>query len=78
MSQPTIRTQIRLEMLRSSDRLRAASEEVAEAIEALDRGDFYEDRLGNALIEASIAQAQMHQARGMQRVASLSSEAVLR
>jgi|GEM_PF-2955821 len=71
MSQPTIRTEIRLQLLRAEDRLRAATDEVANAIEALDRGDTWDQHAGSARLEMNIASEQLQTARGMAMVASL-------
>jgi hypothetical protein len=67
----TIRIEIRLQLLRASDRLRAAAQELDRAIEALDHGNFWDAHASDARIEADIASTQMQTARGMAQVASL-------
>jgi hypothetical protein len=67
----TIRIEIRLQLLRASDRLRAAAQELDRAIEALDHGNFWDGHAADARIEADIASTQMQTARGMAQVASL-------
>lgn len=78
MSQPTIRTEIRLQLLRASDRLREAAVELDQALDALDRGDVWEGHGGDAQMNADIASRQVQTARGMAMVASLSVGQVLR
>ena len=67
----TIRIEIRLQLLRASDRLRAAAQELDRAIEALDHGNFWDAHAADARIETDIASTQMQTARGMAQVASL-------
>ena len=78
MSQPTIRTEIRLQLLRASDRLREAARELDLALDALERGDAWEEHGGDAQMHADIASRQVQTARGMALVASLSVGRVLR
>lgn len=78
MSQPTIRTEIRLQLLRASDRLREAARDLDEAIEALDRGDVWDGHGGDARINADVASSQIQTARGMAMVSSLAERGVLR
>ena len=78
MSQPTIRTEIRLQLLRASDRLRESARELDLALDALERGDAWEEHGGDAQMHADIASRQVQTARGMALVASLSVGRVLR
>jgi hypothetical protein len=78
MSQPTIRTEIRLQLLRAADRMRSASQDIDLAIDALDRGDFWDGHGADARINADIASSQIQTARGMAQVASLVSGRPLR
>jgi hypothetical protein len=71
MSHPPIRQEIRLQLLRASDRLRAASSDIAQAIDELDRGDFWDNAATEAKINASIATDQIQTAKGMAQIASM-------
>ena len=71
MSQPPIRQEIRLQLLRASDRLRTASADIAQAIDELDRGDFWDNAATEAKINASIATDQIQTAKGMALIASM-------
>jgi len=71
MSQPTIRTEIRLQLLRASDRLRMAATDLDEAIEAFDRGDFWDGDAADSRMNADVASSQIQTARGMAMVASM-------
>lgn len=71
MSQPPIRQEIRLQLLRASDRLRSASADIAQAIDELDRGDFWDNAATEAKINASIACDQIQTAKGMALTASM-------
>lgn len=73
MSHPPIRQEIRLQLLRASDRIRQASADIAEAIEQLDQGDFWDKAASDAKISVNIAGDQIQTARGMAQIASLSS-----
>ena len=73
MSHPTKSTEIRLQLLRASDRLRAAAIELDAAIAALDEGNTWDHEVGSARINASVASDQMQTARGMAMVAGLAS-----
>jgi hypothetical protein len=77
VSHPPIRQEIRLQLLRASDRIRQASDEIAEAIEQLDQGDFWDKAATDAKISVNIAGDQIQTARGMAQIASL-SRAVIR
>jgi hypothetical protein len=76
MSQQAIRQEIRLQLLRASDRLRSAYLDLDTAIEQLDRGDFWDQAVSDAKINANVAGDQIERARGMAQVASLSSGAL--
>ena len=76
MSHPPIRQEIRLQLLRASDRIRQASDEIAEAIEQLDQGDFWDKAATDAKISVNIAGDQIQTAKGMSLIASLSSGAL--
>jgi len=66
-----IRPEIRLQLLRASDRIRQAGDEVARAIEAFDRGDFWDKDATDAKISVEIASDQIQTAKGMSLVASM-------
>jgi len=76
VSHPPIRQEIRLQLLRASDRIRQASDEIAEAIEQLDQGDFWDKAATDAKISVNIAGDQIQTAKGMSLIASLSSGAL--
>lgn len=76
MSQPPIRQEIRLQLLRASDRLRAASSDIAQAIDELDRGDFWDNAATEAKINASIATDQIQTAKGMALIASMPDRSI--
>jgi hypothetical protein len=74
MSQQAIRQEIRLQLLRASDRLRSAYLDLDTAIEQLDRGDFWDQAVSDAKINANVAGDQIERARGMAQVASLPTQ----
>jgi hypothetical protein len=76
VSHPPIRQEIRLQLLRASDRIRQASDEIAEAIEQLDQGDFWDKAATDAKISVAVAADQIQTAKGMSLIASLSSAAL--
>jgi hypothetical protein len=76
MSQPPIRQEIRLQLLRASDRIRQAGQEIAEAIEQLDQGDFWDKAATDAKISVNVAGDQIQTARGMAQIASLSTAVI--
>ena len=78
MSQQAIRQEIRLQLLRASDRLRSAYLDLDTAIEQLDRGDFWDQAVGDAKINANVAGDQIERARGMAQVASMRSQVDVR
>lgn len=78
MSHPPIRSAIRHQLLSASDNLRRAADDIAEAIEQLDCGDFWDKAAGDAKMNAAIAQDQITMARGMAHVASLAPAGSLR
>lgn len=71
MSHPPIRQEIRLQLLRASGRIREAADEIAQAIEELDRGDFWDKAATDAKISVEIASDQIQTAKGMAIIASL-------
>lgn len=71
MSHQPIRQEIRLQLLRASDRLRAAYTDLDRAIEELDNGDFWDQAVSDAKINANVAGDQIERARGMAQVASM-------
>lgn len=71
MSHLPIRPEIRLQLLRASDRIRQAGAEIAEAIEAFDRGDFWDKDATDAKISVEVASDQIQTAKGMALIASM-------
>ena len=73
MSHSSIKQEIRLQLLRASDRARAGAQALDRAIEALDAGDFWDDQASEAKIELGVASDQLAQVRGMSLIAALAS-----
>jgi hypothetical protein len=73
VSHSSIKQEIRLQLLRASDRARAGAQALDKAIEALDAGDFWDDQASEAKIELGVASDQLAQVRGMSLIAALAS-----
>lgn len=73
MSHSPIKQEIRLQLLRASDRARAGAQALDRAIEALDAGDFWDDQASEAKIELGVASDQLAQVRGMSLIAALAA-----
>jgi len=73
VSHSPIKQEIRLQLLRASDRARAGAQALDRAIEALDAGDFWDDQASEAKIELGVASDQLAQVRGMSLIAALAS-----
>jgi hypothetical protein len=73
VSHSSIKQEIRLQLLRASDRARAGAQALDRAIEALDAGDFWDDQASEAKIELGVASDQLAQVRGMSLIAALAS-----
>ena len=73
MSHSSIKQEIRLQLLRASDRARAGAQALDKAIEALDAGDFWDDEASEAKIELGVASDQLAQVRGMSLIAALAT-----
>jgi hypothetical protein len=73
VSHPSIKQEIRLQLLRASDRARSGAQALDRAIEALDAGDFWDDQASEAKIELGVASDQLAQVRGMSLIAALAT-----
>jgi len=73
VSHSSIKQEIRLQLLRASDRARAGAQALDKAIEALDAGDFWDDQASEAKIELGVASDQLAQVRGMSLIAALAT-----
>jgi len=73
VSHSSIKQEIRLQLLRASDRARAGAQALDRAIEALDAGDFWDDQASEAKIELGVASDQLAQVRGMSLIAALAT-----
>jgi len=73
VSHSPIKQEIRLQLLRASDRARAGAQALDRAIEALDAGDFWDDQASEAKIELGVASDQLAQVRGMSLIAALAA-----
>ena len=76
MSHSPIKQEIRLQLLRASDRARAGAQALDRAIEALDAGDFWDDQASEAKIELGVASDQLAQVRGMSLIAALAAREI--
>jgi hypothetical protein len=71
MSQ-SIRTEVRLQLLRASDQLRSAAKDIDDALDCIDTGGVWVDLAVDAKIAANVAADHIQTARGMALVTAMS------